>query len=63
MIAITPALCASFNGGFSLWQDGVLLGHFPDRLVARRIAALLDVYGLTDTPDTFEELLSDYWDY
>lgn len=59
---ITPALFSSFNGGFSLWENGTLLGHFPDRLVARRIAALLEVYGLIDMPESVEEVIRDYWE-
>lgn len=61
-VVVTPALHVSQNNVWLIWQDAVLLAACPDRLVARRIAALVDVYGLVDLPDTLEEVLCEFWD-
>lgn len=56
MTAVTPVLCISQQQAWLVWCDGVVIAACADRLIARRIAALIDVYGLADIPDTVEGL-------
>jgi hypothetical protein len=53
-IAVTPVQCISQQQAWLIWSDGVVIAACADRLVARRLAALVQVYGLVDMPDTIE---------
>lgn len=59
-VIVTPAMCVAQNQAWLIWQDAVLLAACADRLVARRLAALIEVYGLVDVPDTIGEVLDDF---
>lgn len=56
MIAVTPVMCISQQQAWLIWQDAVVIAACTDRYIARRLAALIEVYGLVDLPDTVAEL-------
>jgi hypothetical protein len=56
MIAVTPAMCLSMNGAHVIWWNGVWITACQDRAIARRLAALIEVYGLVDAPDYVDDM-------